>query len=273
MIKKWISATDLCEKWEIEPYDLYEIVIGSIEWTSDPQKQKNRLQSIDELYLDIRSAPLEPGETPLRRRLYQGRRHFWRSIIDSLADRRRAGMSSPSAEQTSSPPNINEMELSPEYCELIVDVGLQAYTKTGRVPIDQATRLSLVPKQNDRKDTYYLKDVLFLREQAESYGEKIGMPPLGSIEALQGKERQELGRLRREKERWDKSIDAAVRAGIYCFQKYIEDSEHKPTRGDIEDFLHKFELPKTTTDKIISAIPANYRQGTGAPKKNPQEIT
>lgn len=87
---------------------------------------------------------------------------------------------------------------------------------------------------------------------------------------LSGKERQELGRLRREKKNWDKSIDAAVCVAIHCVKESTKKPEQKPTRADIEDFLHKFKLPKTTEEKIISAIPSEYRQNTGRPKKTPE---
>ncbi len=87
---------------------------------------------------------------------------------------------------------------------------------------------------------------------------------------LSGKERQELGRLRTEKKKWEQSIKAAVQVAIHCVKESAGKAKQKPTRADIEDFLHEFKLPKTTEEKIISTIPSEYRQGAGRPKKTPE---
>lgn len=266
MIKKWISATELCEKWKVEDYELFEIVIGSIEWSSDPQKIENRPQCVAELYLDLTSVPCE---APLKRKrsVHQGpkyRCHYTPGMPLIRPKREEQSEIMDSLIKTFNLVN-----------ESVVGVGLQAYLKTTHEPIDQVSYLHLEPEPQDDKKYHYLKDVLFLREQAQGYGKKIGMPPIdpNSYEdknaeqaALSGKERQELGRLKHEKEKWDASIHASVAVAVYCIERSSENPENRPTRKEIADFLFKFKLPDTTTNKIIKAIPTKYRHSGGRPK-------
>ncbi len=81
---------------------------------------------------------------------------------------------------------------------------------------------------------------------------------------LSAKEKRELGRLQREKAKWDKSIEAAVHVGLFCAGQ-----DDQVTRAQLVDEIYKIDptLPKTTIDKIWKAIPEQYRKGAGAPKK------
>jgi len=82
---------------------------------------------------------------------------------------------------------------------------------------------------------------------------------LSSIDA------KELGRLRREKEKWDKSIEAAVTAALFCF-----DQGERITRKQLWSVLSEKgfrDIPDTTFDKIWKAIPSKYRNLGGRPKK------
>jgi hypothetical protein len=64
---------------------------------------------------------------------------------------------------------------------------------------------------------------------------------------LDGKERQELGRLRQEKDKWNESIKAAVHAALLCQNGKIK-------RDELKDKLHKFHLPDTVIESIWKAL-------------------
>ncbi|MBC2713538.1 MAG: hypothetical protein HGJ94_21830 [Desulfosarcina sp.] len=81
---------------------------------------------------------------------------------------------------------------------------------------------------------------------------------------LNGKDRQELGRLRNEKQKWDDSIAAAVRIGIFC--KEIAEPLKKDVLTDkISDM--GYHLPDTTIIKIWRSVPEEFRKKAGAPRK------
>jgi len=81
---------------------------------------------------------------------------------------------------------------------------------------------------------------------------------------LTGKEKRALGQLRREKEKWDSSINAAVQIGIYC-----KEQDRIFLRDEIKDKVYDIDkkLPHTTFEKIWKALPAQYRHQGGKPKK------
>lgn len=82
--------------------------------------------------------------------------------------------------------------------------------------------------------------------------------------SLSAKEQRELGRLQREKAKWDKSLEAAVHIGTFYAQL-----DHQITRKELADEIYKIDpnLPNTTIDKIWKSIPEQHRKGAGAPKK------
>ena len=83
---------------------------------------------------------------------------------------------------------------------------------------------------------------------------------------LSGEEKRELGRLRTEKAKWDRSISAAVHATIFAIEQ-----EQPIIRDKLKDELYRAgfkDVPDTTFDKIWKAIPLEYRHKGGAPKKN-----
>ena len=83
-------------------------------------------------------------------------------------------------------------------------------------------------------------------------------------QVLDAKEKRELGQLRREKEKWDASINVAVQIGIFCM-------EHGPnlTRKVIWDIAYEIDndLPNTTLERIWKSIPANLKSKGGRPSK------
>lgn len=85
-------------------------------------------------------------------------------------------------------------------------------------------------------------------------------------EKISGSEKQELQRLKVERDKWNDSIEAAVKAGSYC-ARLAEGAVI--TRADFTDFLfqagHKA-LPTTTIDKIWKALPSEIKSKGGRPK-------
>ncbi len=86
--------------------------------------------------------------------------------------------------------------------------------------------------------------------------------------ALSAEEKRELGRLRREKAKWDKSIEAAVQIGRLC-----ANIDHEITRAELADRIYEIDdrIPNTTIDKIWKSIPEEHRKAAGAPKKKKDE--
>lgn len=85
-------------------------------------------------------------------------------------------------------------------------------------------------------------------------------------EQLSAIEKRELGRLRIEKVKWDKSISAAVAAGIYCAGL---PKGTKVKKDEIIDFICKAgheDLPLSTIGKIRDALPEEIKNQGGRPK-------
>ncbi len=79
------------------------------------------------------------------------------------------------------------------------------------------------------------------------------------------KESQELGRLRREIERWNISIDAAVKSALH-FSK----SKAPVKRDELKDFIYREcnkKVTDTAIDKIWKALPERLKKNAGRPKK------
>jgi hypothetical protein len=87
-------------------------------------------------------------------------------------------------------------------------------------------------------------------------------------------ESQELGRLRKEKEKWNLSIEAAVKSAIH----FCRDAKKPVTHAELSDFVYK-EVNKTVTttsiDKIWKAFPDDLKKDAGRPKtmKKPQKYS
>jgi hypothetical protein len=117
-----------------------------------------------------------------------------------------------------------------------------------------------------------LPNCLFLKAHVESLANELGWSKKQvnnereSCGPLSGKEKQELGRLQREKEKWDDSIRAAVVAGLFCAglkgQRIIRDQLWEALRQEGLD-----SIPDTTFDKIWKAVPEKFRHPGGRPPK------
>lgn len=85
---------------------------------------------------------------------------------------------------------------------------------------------------------------------------------------LTGKEKRELGQLRREKENWELTIEAAAWAGAYC--AIAASSGSLVINADLGDQLRKKfpDLLDASIRRVQSAIPKQYKKGPGAPRKS-----
>ena len=81
---------------------------------------------------------------------------------------------------------------------------------------------------------------------------------------MDGKARQEFGRLRRQKEKWDSSIDVAVKIGMFC-----QAQDRILNYSEIQDQVYGIDksLPDTTIRKIWKSIPKKYKSKGGRPGK------
>jgi hypothetical protein len=77
------------------------------------------------------------------------------------------------------------------------------------------------------------------------------------------KDRRKLGQLEREKNEWNRSLEAAVQIGIY-----VKEIGKRLKRDVIKDKIRQLssgELHETTIEKILKAIPLEYRRKKGRP--------
>ena len=83
--------------------------------------------------------------------------------------------------------------------------------------------------------------------------------------ALSAKEAQELGRLRKEKRKWDASIVAALKVGLFCAK-----TDKPILRRTVTDIAFGVDnrIPDTTIDNIWKAIPEEMKKAAGRPKKS-----
>lgn len=114
-----------------------------------------------------------------------------------------------------------------------------------------------------------LNNLLFKLEDVEQFEKKLSKTIQIEKDTLTPKEAQELGRLRREKSKWDDSIKASLHIGLFCNE--LSKQDKKITRDMLSQKLFdlKFkDLPNTTIEKIWKAIPEKYRKKAGRPPKN-----
>ena len=91
---------------------------------------------------------------------------------------------------------------------------------------------------------------------------------------LSKSEDQELGRLRKEKLKWDLSLEAAVKSAIYFSREAETPVKHK----DLEDFIYKKvhkSVPTTSIERIWKSFPDELKKNAGRPqkKKKPPKYT
>ncbi len=101
------------------------------------------------------------------------------------------------------------------------------------------------------------------------FQERLSFGESDNNETLEANQKQELGRLRTEKSKWDDSVEISVEVGLFCSE--LEKNKQKITRDMLTDFIAQKgygDLPKTTIDKIWKAIPEKYRKKAGRPSNN-----
>ncbi len=109
----------------------------------------------------------------------------------------------------------------------------------------------------------------FRIEDIKHLEKKYGMTEVKGGNGLSSEDARELGRLRRERSKWDDSIKASLQIGLFCNE--VSKESKKITRDMLTDKLFELgfnELPKTTIEKIWKAIPEKYRKKAGRPPKN-----
>jgi hypothetical protein len=149
-------------------------------------------------------------------------------------------------------------------------VYLQAYTPDAKDHvIDNVEEWTeIAEKCSPSTFKFVVNDVFeFEKEEGLVVYMQDGVPISGALangqgdEALYGKERQELGRLREEKKKWDNAIEAAVHAALLCQGGKIK-------RKELWEELHRFKLPDTTLERIWKALRIKgLTKGAGAPSK------
>jgi hypothetical protein len=131
--------------------------------------------------------------------------------------------------------------------------------------VEEQGSLSDVPHHriNDWGDIPDLASCVFNKRDFQAISKECGLKrrKAETSDPLEAAEKKELGTLRREKEKWNESIGAAVAAGVFCAKR------DKPvTHNELERELinnRKYNLPTTTLDKIWKALPGEYRSRGG----------
>jgi hypothetical protein len=114
----------------------------------------------------------------------------------------------------------------------------------------------------------FIEDQKFRSEDIEKFasenGHMLDIDNHYSKIVLNAKDKRELGQLRRQKEKWDASINVAVKIGVYC-----QEQNRILNRHEIWDQVIHIDknLPETTIEKIWKAIPEQFRSKGGHPKK------
>jgi hypothetical protein len=140
------------------------------------------------------------------------------------------------------------------------DSGPESQNDAGEAPDgyhDQASDAFKASLRGALDSFYRMTDILALEET-------YGISPKSAeeaIPALTGKEKRELGRLRAEKKKWDASLSAAVRIGIFCAEHCRSNESLKRSNFRQEIFRINAELPESTREQIWKSIPSKYKKG------------
>ena len=165
--------------------------------------------------------------------------------------------------------NIDGVDLS-----LMIEDGLPAYETGGGIRIskgsvtDGLTRIDprprgiSIPLGLETRIKNKPTSIIFIKSDIEKFESKhpeISQTTLGANDA------RELGRLKREKIKWDDSIAAAVNIGFFCSKL-----DHPIKRDELKDKIYfngYKDPPDTTIEKIWKAIPETLKKKAGRPSK------
>jgi hypothetical protein len=86
---------------------------------------------------------------------------------------------------------------------------------------------------------------------------------------LDAKDKRQLGQLKREKEKWNASLDVAIQIGVFCREQTIP-----VTRSMVWDKVFEIDntLPDAVIERIWKSIPEQYKSKGGRPKKEAEKI-
>lgn len=152
---------------------------------------------------------------------------------------------------------------------------LRDAVEAGLTPYQEYQKGPLIVKRDDFLKAFdnnpegftdnYFSVVLFNIDDLLKFENEYGYGP---VQALDGKEKQKLGRLSREKENWDLTILAAVEAGLF-----VKNGKKVVKRAELQDMLfRKFpKLTHTSFERIWSSIPVNYKKSAGRPSEKKKE--
>ena len=124
------------------------------------------------------------------------------------------------------------------------------------------------PDIGEETESEIISDFCFKIEDIKHLEKQYGMTNLRGGDGLSSEDARELGRLRREKSKWDDSIKASVLIGIFC-NKSLKQGE-KITRDMLAQKIFDLglnDMPNTTIDKIWKTIPERYRKKADRPTK------
>jgi hypothetical protein len=142
--------------------------------------------------------------------------------------------------------------------------GLPAY----KIKMDKGEIVKMEPAEIHGFDYNHMTDLLFMPTEIEEF-EKVNDLPIkyepeaNNIEMM-AKENRELGQLRREKNKWDNSIAAAVQVGVYC-----ANLGRALMRREVVDFVNNIDnaIPLSAIEQMWKALPIKYRKGSGRPRE------
>jgi hypothetical protein len=85
---------------------------------------------------------------------------------------------------------------------------------------------------------------------------------------LDAKDKRQLGQLKREKEKWNASLDVAVKIGVFIREQTIP-----VTRRAVWDKVFEIDntLPDAVIERIWKSIPEQYKSKGGRPKKEAEK--
>ena len=152
--------------------------------------------------------------------------------------------------------------------ELEVYQRLDIYSKFGQsaVPLGRKAYRKVKKEKLNRifsfQEIEALEIYFVFKNDIEAFEDKH--PEINS--SYSDKDARLLGQLKREKEKWSLSLEAAIKIGLY-----LSTINNEITRNDLFAKLDKdgfSDLPDTTIEKIWKAIPNNYKKSAGRPKKH-----
>ena len=163
--------------------------------------------------------------------------------------------------------HVNELELA----ELIIKFDLLIYEQeTLELPDDDSNEWTIYLIR-DNECVFKLDEIEYFESKHKDILPNIKKkknerePEEPYLKELSPTEARELGQLRKEKKKWDKSIEAAIEAAIFC-----QDQKTPVTRRQLWNNLEKkgfANIPNTTFEKIWKFIPEALRNSGGRPKK------